>query len=407
MSVSSASRPDFNRFYDGGSQYSDGASVDSFIDRTVHDRQDHAEKVRRKKLADEAAARRRGDGRDVGGPLESIMATLRNCCLPASRGEVGTREDGGRGIFGGVADTTKKDETETVSPLTQHIEGMGNWQRTSTVDDESESADTATMAGEEARKEVEERGEGGGAVDWRIAIDKAAGDSVALSPQQKSWCAVVWALRLENSERMNTRMMAEILAGGAEQKENVDVSLVLKNEKQFYPLDCLRCIEARTIQDILGDLFGLFEEIHGTGAVYGILSKIRVLGIYARKLGETTDIAVFDPKPSAAEKDGPSFVGFKSLDEMEKYVTSLYAKDPDVKRAGSSKFSAWLMRSRILYGQSEFGKSYDKQSPEQAPDWKAEEDARKKDNKYSAKVVYTSLVNATGKSTADENVFSW
>eukprot|EP00922_Rhytidocystis_sp_ex-Travisia-forbesii_P025360 GHVS01037222.1.p1 GENE.GHVS01037222.1~~GHVS01037222.1.p1 ORF type:complete len:229 (-),score=54.61 GHVS01037222.1:107-793(-) len=182
---------------------------------------------------------------------------------------------------------------------------------------------------------------------WRIELNVGEDEDFGflrhrrlLSEEQLCWCVALWTLRMERSERMNRKMIGELLLGAEQQNKRVDINMVFLNEKLFFPLDCVRCIQVRRLEDVMGDLIEMFDLVGPSGTVYAILSRQRVMGMYARKQGEILDIAVFDPQPP--DDAASSFVGFDSLDDMMNYTKNIF----DEQQQSNSKLTAWVVRSR-------------------------------------------------------------
>eukprot|EP00922_Rhytidocystis_sp_ex-Travisia-forbesii_P006666 GHVS01009689.1.p2 GENE.GHVS01009689.1~~GHVS01009689.1.p2 ORF type:complete len:438 (-),score=96.65 GHVS01009689.1:1710-2963(-) len=378
MSVSTrSSRPPFNRFYDD-SAISAQLSVDSFVDRDVHERKEAA------------ANRRKTKGEKTFGPWEEIMETFRACCVPASRKLMRAQGAEGEG---------KKEEED--AKLLSFMNKMHPAGSTSSSDASSTdgSSETTTVPGEE-----EEEGSGT-TVTWRIELQQPPTFDKPLSTEQLQWCIADWARRVETSEQMKGRMLIELLTAAQRQKKKVDIEMVFLNEKQFLPLEFVRCIEVRVLEDVLGDLMDMFDQMGSTGGVYAILSKERVLGMYARKQGDVMDVVVFDPRPSEEEEEtggGPAFIGFSTLDDMIEFVSDIFTA-----QQGNSKLTVWLIRSRTSYDRSPYTKSYSRQPTLARDDWRELEKARRKDSRYDVKLVYGAMYNVTAKPVIGENIFSW
>lgn len=326
-------------FYDTQS-VSEGGTVDSFVIRNIHLKRDRA---------------RRGEDPDEeeGGFFSSFVSTFKHCCAPSSRkrindtggeGGPGGLGAGGLGIGAGRLSATGAGVGAMSSSKALLLYGGvrgkagGGGKRSPTYGSSSSSSTSSSAAS------TGMRGGGGGGgrghqngeeneglrklISWRITDTSGASRTVVLTTEQAGWACLVWSVRLENSERMSGRMLGEILLGAEQQKRDVDLANALKTTPQLQTIDLLRRLEGRVMEDIVGDFSGAILEAQKKmreigydaeegnsatgGAVYMVVSKIRVLGLYARRQGEFLDVAVFDPLPSEEDPFPPSFLGFKT-----------------------------------------------------------------------------------------------
>ncbi|PHJ25133.1 hypothetical protein CSUI_001014 [Cystoisospora suis] len=360
-----------NGFYDTQS-VSEGGTVDSFVIRNIHLKRDRA---RRGEDPDE----------DEGGFFSTFVSTFKHCCAPSSRKHMNGRADGmggdgtgmGLGIGAGRLSATGGGVSNSKALLLYGGVRKGGGKRTPTYGSSSSStssssASTGRLGG--GRNAMNENGGGGEEnealrrlISWRITDTSGASRTVVLTTEQAGWACLVWSVRLENSERMSGRMLGEILLGAEQQKRDVDLSNALKTTPQLQAIDLLRRLEGRVMEDIVGDFSGAIMETQKKlrdigydeddnsatgGAVYMVISKIRVLGLYARKQGEFLDVAIFDPLPSEEDPFPPSFLGFKRVEDLQEFVLGTFKNDPREKRSPQAKITAFLFRSKHLYGPS-------------------------------------------------------
>ncbi|CBZ54048.1 conserved hypothetical protein [Neospora caninum Liverpool] len=380
-------------FYDNQTVSQEG-TVDSFIIRNIHTKRERA---------------RRGedpDGSDRGF-FQAFVASFKQCCAPSGR----------KGVNGkGQGDIRKKgaNDVQSGEPPKNLLYGG---KRAATYTEGSSSSSSASQ-GETEGGTVPKSGArlASVAVSWRINDTTGASRTVVLTSAQAAWATLVWCVRLENSERMSGRMLAEILLGAEQQRREVDLNLCLKNTPQFQSVELLRKVEGRVMEDLLGDFSGTLNDVtraaNGEGGdassagVYMIVSKIRVLGLYARKQGEFLDLSVFDPSPSEQDFFPPSFVGFRRLDDLLEFTVETFNRDPRVKRAPQAKITAFLFRSKLTYGPSVHQKDYGTRRPVGKDDWIKKEGLAQRDPQFEAKVMYTNMYRATEQSPADENIFA-
>ncbi|EPR64984.1 hypothetical protein TGRUB_200460 [Toxoplasma gondii RUB] len=380
-------------FYDNQTVSQEG-TVDSFIIRNIHSKRERA---------------RRGedpDGADRGF-FQVFVSSFKHCCAPATRKAVNEKTYQSQG-------RRKEPDCLKADPAGNLLYG-GKRAATYTAG----SSSSSSVSQDEAEGETVPKSGGrltSVAVAWRINDTAGASRSVVLTSAQAAWAALVWCVRLENSERMSGRMLAEILLGAEQQRREVDLNLCLKNTPQFQSVELLRNIEGRVMEDLLGDFSGtLNEAVRDAGenggdassaAVYMIVSKIRVLGLYARKQGEFLDLSVFDPSPSEEDFFPPSFVGFKRLEDLLDFTIETFNRDPRVKRAPQAKITAYLFRSKLTYGHSLHQRDYGTKRPVGKDDWMKKEGLALRDPQFEAKVMYTNMYRATEQSPADENIFA-
>ncbi|PFH34411.1 hypothetical protein BESB_064420 [Besnoitia besnoiti] len=385
-------------FYDTQS-VSEGGTADSFVIRNVHTKRERA---------------RRGEDPDAGerGFFQTFFASFKQCCAPSTRknmnwkGSQGTGADGfGRKGAGALQGRS----------ATSHL--LYGGKRAATYTDGSSSSSSVTRGKTEGgtlnRSQIDDKFQPAG-VSWRITDATGASRTVVLTSAQAAWAALVWCVRLENSERMSGRMVAEILLGAEQQKRELDLNFCLRSTVQFQSIELLRKLEGRVMEDLLGDFSGTLTDVvrgaHSEGAdastagVYMIISKVRVLGLYARKQGEFVDLAVFDPAPSEEDDFPPCFVGFRSMEDLLDFTVETFNRDPRVKRALQAKITAFLFRSKHTYGPSARQKDYGAHRP--VRHWMKKEGLAQKDPRFEAKVMYTNMYRATEQSPADENIFA-
>ncbi|XP_026192912.1 uncharacterized protein LOC34622955 [Cyclospora cayetanensis] len=131
---------------------------------------------------------------------------------------------------------------------------------------------------------------------------------------------------------------------------------------------------------------------------------IRIVGMYVRRHGELTEYAAFNVTPNEKELFPPSFLGFKTLEDMQEYVLELFKRDFRVKRA--SGVSALLFKSRTLHTAAPERADYTAERESRADVLAKLQDLREKDPKYDAKMLYTNMFKATADEENPDEVFA-
>ncbi|OEH77903.1 hypothetical protein cyc_06887 [Cyclospora cayetanensis] len=407
----------------GGSSRSDsvseGGSADSLFIRDIHDRRERKRLELEKELTD--------SDEDSGGFFHDLLRQFRHCCA----GRKKSRLAYGEGAYSGVATAAADGFAAAVAkgpPRARTYSG-------SVTGSHSGSSSSTATRSDLADKYI---GDKAYMVTWRIVLGQPAGSLRApmrgegalsaepptLTPNQAGWAACAWCVRLENNERMSGRMIGELFLAAESQRASVDVAHAVKESSQFQTLHFSRRIDGPNIEDVMGDFNGMYlEEIEqpaslakggGGGkepsrgaagvAIYAVLQAIRIVGMYVRRHGELTEYAAFNVTPNEKELFPPSFLGFKTLEDMQEYVLELFKRDFRVKRA--SGVSALLFKSRTLHTAAPERADYTAERESRADVLAKLQDLREKDPKYDAKMLYTNMFKATADEENPDEVFA-
>jgi len=233
-------------------------------------------------------------------------------------------------------------------------------------------------------------------------------DDEELTVGQREYGVLAWCLCTEKSSKMNERLL--VLLYNEEQKASTDFSTTTELRKGNYPLlDLVRQVEARLVEEILGDLFKIVTELEGTGGVYVTIKRgDAALGVHARMQGEIAFLSVYQPA-GVISKCGAAFFGFSRIDDVAKYVSLIFetVSLENKEKGGDSRFVAIFMKSKLAYlpAAKDAEKDWEKAHSDDQVD---SDDLNKlSDPKEAANVVYSAMYDATKKSPAKERVFAW
>ncbi|XP_053990612.1 uncharacterized protein LOC128882857 isoform X2 [Hylaeus volcanicus] len=223
----------------------------------------------------------------------------------------------------------------------------------------------------------------------------------------KATLGLMWCSHMELNQPLTSTTLENLMTLSNIPK-SISIPEALKTYDEFANMELLHVVEARLVEEILGEFQAAVTSAANTSSTYFIISNIRTVILRCTRYGDVLLINVFDT--GVAKNRGPAFLSFNNEDTTERFLINLFTMDHDVKTS-KRKFKAWTLFTRPIQYINE----------DSAPVEAAQDDlpnntslvntvsnAVLDDPQYNAKLMYEKIYNAADSEATDDenNVFT-